>query len=514
MTRATTRPGGGGVTRAATRPGGGGVTRAATRPGGAAPHRRPILGGAVSGRRSAAAALALAAVLAVWMAAPARAGTFRVSQCNAVEAAGLSPRGYQASLWSFGDGWAAPSCGAQDGSIRIGSAARWLPARWDMTTRFSLPASMPGTTMQALWLDWRFPSQAADGTNSAHLFATAGRAPLFLAEPGEGTPASGAVRHELPPGTRDLELMVWCSPAGGAGWCSWPDHLLEVRGLTAELEENGVPSATASGPLLASGLHGGIESLQVAASDGDSGVRRVVVELGGIAVGSAEPAEGCRDDRLPACEQSSNGTVHVDTRAVPDGSHPLRLIVTDAAGNVRVVEAGTVRVHNPPPSTEIPPGGGTPGTGGPGPGSGQGAPVAPPFPPNPLAGRGHVPNGTNASERARLDAWLEPPRLRGGSPGAARRGTVTVPTGVRVRVRGLLTDESGRPIGRAALAAIRREPGGSWTAVTGLRTRPNGRFTTFARIGPPQALRFVYYAHGDSRRGRRSRALHVRVRSR
>ena len=63
----------------------------------------------------------------------------------------------------------------------------------------------------------------------------------------------------------------------------------------------------------------------------------------------------------------------------------------------------------------------------------------------------------------------------------------------------------------AALAAIRREPGRPWRPVTGVRTRPDGRFTAFTRVGPSQELRFVYYAFGDSRRGTRSSRLRVRV---
>ena len=88
---------------------------------------------------------------------------------------------------------------------------------------------------------------------------------------------------------------------------------------------------------------------------------------------------------------------------------------------------------------------------------------------------------------------------------------MTVPYGVRVRIRGRLTDERGRGIGRATLAAIRREPGRPWRVVTGVRTRPDGRFTAFSRIGPSQELRFVYYAYGDSVRARRSRSLRVWV---
>jgi len=147
------------------------------------------------------------------------------------------------------------------------------------------------------------------------------------------------------------------------------------------------------------------------------------------------------------------------------------------------------------------------------------APAAPapgsaarPFPPNPLAGRGHVPNGRNADEHAWLEAWLEPRRDASGVP--LRRRTATVDSGVRVRIRGRLTDARGRPIARATLAALRREPGRPWRSVTGVRTRSDGRFTAFSRIGPSQELRFVYYAYGDSPRGRRSPLLRVRVRAR
>jgi hypothetical protein len=120
-----------------------------------------------------------------------------------------------------------------------------------------------------------------------------------------------------------------------------------------------------------------------------------------------------------------------------------------------------------------------------------------------------VANGRGATRSARLTAWLEPGRTRSGAP--LRRRTATVPYGIRVRIRGRLTGRRGGGIGRATLAAIRREPGRPWRVVTGVRTRPDGRFTAFTRIGPSQELRFVYYAYGDSRSGRASPTLRVRV---
>jgi hypothetical protein len=214
---------------------------------------------------------------------------------------------------------------------------------------------------------------------------------------------------------------------------------------------------------------------------------------------------------------------------VPDGARRLRLVVADAAGNVATLDPGVVEVANP--RDPVPPGGNGTGDGSAAPGDGAGAgagsgagngagqgvggsggagsPPARRFPPNPLAGRGHVPNGRRATASARLAAWLEPGRSRSGSP--LRRRSVTVPYGVRVRIRGRLTDRRGRGIGRATLAAIRREPDRPWRAVTGVRTRADGRFTAFTRIGASQELRFVYYAYGDSPRGRLSPALRVHV---
>ncbi len=98
-----------------------------------------------------------------------------------------------------------------------------------------------------------------------------------------------------------------------------------------------------------------------------------------------------------------------------------------------------------------------------------------------------------------MRAWLELDRRSGARAGAViRRRAVVVRPGVRVRIRGVVTDPRGRPIGRAILAAVRRERHGTWRAITGVRTRRNGRFTAFARIGPSQDLRFVYYATGTS----------------
>ena len=466
----------------------------------------------------AAAVAVLAAIAAAGAAAPAEAGTFRFSQCNAVAGGGLSARTYQAGLWRVDNGWPAIDCGAGGGAIRIGTGHWRLPESGTTMASLTLPGALPRTTARAAWLDWRFNPQAPS-TNPAFLIVSASGARIFEARDGDGTAPGGATFHRLPTGSRGVEFTVYCSTANGPGWCNWGQYLLDIRGVTLELEEDGAPSAAARGALVTDGQAAGVVPLELEAADGDSGVRRVSATLGGVAVGTLEPAEPCTDDRLPPCPQSLRGTLDVDTRLVPDGDRRLRLVVTDAAGNARTYDAATVRIANRP-LVDTPPG--PPPDGGPGSGAGAGsAPDGPPaggaappngvraFPPNPLAGRGHVANGRNATERARLAAWLEPGRGRTGAP--LRRRAATVPYGERVRVRGRLTDARGRGIARASLTAVRRVPGRPWRVVTGVRTRSDGRFTAFTRIGPSQDLRFVYYAYGDSPRGRESPALRVRI---
>ena len=81
--------------------------------------------------------------------------------------------------------------------------------------------------------------------------------------------------------------------------------------------------------------------------------------------------------------------------------------------------------------------------------------------------------------RARLTAWLERGRRR------LRRTTVTWPT--RVRIRGRLTDLRGRPLARTPVRMLERIAGRTWRPITGVRTRRDGRLTTFTRIGPSRA---------------------------
>lgn len=107
--------------------------------------------------------------------------------------------------------------------------------------------------------------------------------------------------------------------------------------------------------------------------------------------------------------------------------------------------------------------------------------------------------------RARLTAWLERNRRR------LRRTTVTWPA--RVRIRGRLSDLRGRPLARTPVRMLERI-GGRWRAITGVRTRRDGRLTTFTRIGPSRRLRLAHHGATVTLRLAVRAAVRVRVRRR
>ncbi len=109
-----------------------------------------------------------------------------------------------------------------------------------------------------------------------------------------------------------------------------------------------------------------------------------------------------------------------------------------------------------------------------------------------------------SSPEGRLTAWLE--------RGRRRLHTTTVRWPTRVRIRGRLTDRAGRPLPRTAVRMLERIDGRRWRAVTGVRTRRDGRLTTFTKIGPSRHLRLVYGRAVAKLRLRVRATGHVRVR--
>jgi len=296
-------------------------------------------------------------------------------------------------------------------------------------------------------LSVQFVEADDDGSNKAPAYPPGGE--NLLAE------------QALDPASSDLYwLVLWCGVTDPAAPDCFPTHgtPLHVRGIEVTLNEDIPPAASPSGgPLLAGGPQSGTRTLTYAASDPQSGVAKIEALLGETVVGSRDLAPMCAHDDFTACPSSDEGSLQVDTRAIPNGSHRFRLRITDAADNQQVVLA--------PHPVEV------------------------------------VNNGTITE---RLTA-----QFAGSS-----RSTMTVPFEQRVRIRGRLAGRTGRGIGRARIEVFERtsRPGARQRAVASIRTRSDGSFSYLLAKGRPS--RAVLLAFHPARVGpSASRTLHLRVRA-
>jgi hypothetical protein len=427
--------------------------------------------------RPLAAALAALALLA--LAAPARAATYVVRSCDNGSVSGWTGAPYR-PLGS--------SCGVPGGALyarlegAAGEALIW---------RFQAPVDteIAGFTIaRGYWLNASVPFGSpvyalqtfGQGTRFASIRANLGSGPVGDAWGTES--ASGLTGQGV------LDISVNC---GGGGECRHPAAAFDLHWARISLRDVRDPVIRAVGGTLAdAGRLTGTRTLEFSASDRGGGVLRAELLVDGsvaqsAAVGACEADAGGAFAEVVPCKPSASGAFALDTRGLADGPHVVALRVYDATGANADGWSRTVEVANRPSE--------------PGP-----APTPTPTPtPAPPAAAPSAPAPAAAAppraapRPARLTAWLELARRR--------LGRVTVPYGTRVRIRGALRSRDGAPLGHAPVTVVETVAGHRPLSITGLRTRADGRFTTFARVGPSRTLRLT----SD---GARSRLLRVAVR--
>jgi hypothetical protein len=380
------------------------------------------------------------------LAAPARAGTYEqygfdgwspLTHGSFVAAVPV-PGGLEARFW------ARPAFAPGDIAEWVYAApADTSVASWDVERSVSGIAGGDWNTLFVAFVDGRTRYVASD-------VPSVNRAWGWVRGAGLGASGLAAVLQCGGPHT--------CVPAGTAR--------LAVRGARVVLHDAFAPVVSSvQGDLAREGALKGTAALSFAATDRGGGVYRAYAVVGGrpgaaVAIGD----DRCRDlltggdphrfaYRRP-CPLSAGAAVAVDTTTLADGPHTIAVVVEDAAGNAVTAYGPVTRTVDNVPD---------------------------PRPPAPKPKPAPRPSSPVASPRPLVvTAWL--PR---------RRLTITTRYGVRVRVRGRVTDAAGHPAGGAPVDVSARIPGRAWRPLTGARALPDGRFELFVGTGPSREIRVV-----------------------
>jgi hypothetical protein len=406
-------------------------------------------------RRRVIVLAALAAVLGTYPAA-ASAGSYRVYSC-------VAPSGAAAPIGDSSYGWQASGrpgttsvfltndCGARRGIAAVLQSAQPYGAGGLWT--FLPPA---GTSIAAFDLIW-------SGTAAAGGESTISRSdqpdPVYERRNAQDFGTDHVVEANVD--LTSLTALVACSfsqpnctnPSG-------PIASYRIAESTMTLRDGSVPTASnLSGDLIANPEWRGPMSLAFTASDGGSGVYRVIVNVDGQdALGVVADANDgrCADADAtnsdpheflwPApCRTSVGPQLSVDTGRLPVGAHSVSLVLEDAAGN-------RATIYGPVPKTIL----------------------APPI------DRG-AENGTPASDAARFT-------------GRRHRTVTTSFRHRRVRVRGRLVGPDGTPIAGARIEVLSQlhRAGARFRAIGSTRTSRKGGFSFKAPPGASRTLRFGY----------------------
>ena len=109
----------------------------------------------------------------------------------------------------------------------------------------------------------------------------------------------------------------------------------------------GAPTTTSvSGSLIAPGVLAGEVSFSFDAADAGSGLASATLALDGSAVETV-PIGTCLASGGP-CPPAGGGTLWLDTRTLPDGTHAVAITIADAGGSSSLAWQGMIRTNNAP----------------------------------------------------------------------------------------------------------------------------------------------------------------------
>jgi len=419
-------------------------------------------------RAAIIAGLAVGLVLAT-QAQPARAGTYEMWNCSVparatslldpwVSTEWLVPNVSIIDACATGGGWGVNLAGTREvvgGYSAALTLSRPIGPRSQiafvkLTVWYVPRLSGSGQPMYLLWNNYR-----SDGPHMT---------PVAVPPDSENAVAE----FDLHPDTAHVQLAFRCglsevvsptNPCVGAHTVP-----LLIRGMKVTLSEDTPPVVfRLGGTLLDPGSQGDTRTVTYAASDPQSGLRKIEALLDGTLVGSNDLTARCTHSGFTVCPVSDDGTLQIDTRAVANGPRQLTLRVWDAAGNASEVNGDR--------AIEV----------------------------------------ANQSGRAPADISVYTLSARFKS---TPRSTATVPYGRLVSVRGRLTDSS-RPVpAESPIEVLERRDAGAARDVLRARvkTKSDGSFSVvLVTTRPSRTVRLAYRPDGGGEVV--SRPLKLRVRS-
>lgn len=294
-----------------------------------------------------------------------------------------------------------------------------------------------------------------------------------LGDPAQPLGRSNLVRQTGRAGVRNIELKLTCGEDDThATTCASanPAGVVNVHSAAITLQDGFLPTFASppSGPPIDSPAElTGVQPVWVSANDRGGGVYEAMLELDGRIVASRVlDANGgrCQEPFTSAqpCSISAAGSLSLDTTAVPDGPHTLRVLVSDATRS-NVTAWGPVQISTA---------------------------------------------NSSCNPSPRIDSM----RISAGFSGSSGlRSAVTRSYGGRLKVSGRLVSPLGVPSVGARVCLLSREerPGAPLRHVAVVVTDGAGRFSAQVPRGPSRRLMAVHRVPG----GAAVATMRVRVRA-
>jgi hypothetical protein len=221
------------------------------------------------------------------------------------------------------------------------------------------------------------------------------------------------------------------------------------------------PTAPAGGLLDSSRTLTGQQSVSYQATDRGGGVASVGLEVDGRVVATSGVTDQPGTCKAPytvsvPCPLATSGTLSFDTASVPDGDHQVRVLLTDAAGNVTPSAPTAIRTFNTPTDTSCVP--------------------------DPV-----VTAGATLTARS-----MRVPLSRTSHPKPVTR--LTVEYGRKTQVTGVLKSVDGTPVPNAPLCVVWRPDGtgGTFAPLARTTTGADGSYTLTVPTGSSREMLAIY----------------------